>query len=85
MNERAKRVIGAVRDAQGRLTHVVGLNQDGSRWSRPVEDLLDRDNELWFYDMPNGESLLVSVRTVKGKAVFWNPLAGWVKVPDAEL
>jgi hypothetical protein len=78
----ARQVVGVMRDAKGRMTHVVGVDGDGSRWTRRAEEIAGDAKERWFYVAPGGESFLVSVRLVEGEFVLWNALEGWVQVPE---
>ena len=81
----ARQIVGVVRDAKGRMTHVVGVDHDGSRWTRRVEEILDNDGERWFFVTPSGESMLVQLKTIEGEVVLWNALQGWVNVPAVKV
>jgi hypothetical protein len=85
MSENAKEVVGVVRDQEGRMTHVVGVNEDGSRWTWRAEEALDNTAEAWFFVDRIGDAHLVRLRRVEGEIVLWNDLLGWVTVPPMDL
>jgi hypothetical protein len=86
MQHRAREIVGVRRDAGGAVTHVVGRNEDGTRWVLPLDEVLaaTASRSASFFITRAGEALLVTLGREAGGLVAATAMHGDVHLSDVQ-
>ena len=84
MPHRAREIRSVRRDSTGRITHLVGVDDQGARWESSVEEATGAlaSREQWLYVVREGEAMLVNLIRQGGNVVIITPIHGPVQLPD---